>query len=432
MPDIIPSKRIIFVLRASPSIWESLKKAVDDTNDSTVILIQAQAKTYAGNGATNTSLFAQQQWDDHPGPPPTEEEKERVRQLLKDPDVCVDIVNTSVGEHASDRATSGQLMVQYLGDEYGVKNIRYIMPYDPDGRNDKRHITQYQTELGKIKTREEDVIPSGMFMPRRYCRLGATAIAAFDPHSVYHIGNLTQPFGKDRTAILSNIPAITDQIIIRHADSIRQGLFRIGAPDGWDKKDDPTKNMATERVKDVLRIVWGKMPDIHTQYDDVNQFIAHSQFGITKIRKAAFKGAPAKPEITGVHGNVDGCVCVLLDDLVDSGSSLIGSGEILLKQGALYVDTAIAHGPATKEALNIMLNTTVEVNGRATLVLNHHILTNTVTRLEDFIQKLDARDKNRITLVNCGNEIVRELAKPFPKKPSFELSPAYRMKITFG
>ena len=416
MSVVIPSKRIIIGVRLAPSLWKSFEEAVANTDDPTVMLVQAQAKTYAGNGATSTSLFAQQQWDDHPGAPPSHDMKNRVHAALQDMSYTVDIVNTSIGEHASDRTVSGQLIIEHLADYYGVKNIRYNMPYDVDGRNDKFHETEYVDENGAVQKSVEDVIPSGIYMPRRYRKLGASALTVMDPHSVFHRDNLIEPFGKDNVAILSNVKQIADQIMIRYEHAIRNGNFRIGAPDGWDKKDDVTKNAATERVKDVARHIWEKMPEIHGDNGfNVGLFMDKTIFGITKVRRRAYEGAPAKPEITGFRGDVGNCDCVLMDDLVDSGGSLTKSAEVLIAHGAHRVGTAVCHGPATKEALQLLLGSMTEVNGETKVTLDHHIFTNTVTRLEEFHQALPPQDKRRVTMVNCGPTLLEEFAKPFPK-----------------
>ena len=49
-------------------------------------------------------------------------------------------------------------------------------------------------------------------------------------------------------------------------------------------------------------------------------------------------------EVMNVIGDVDGYTCVLVDDIVDSGGTLVNAAEALLKQGAKAVYAYISHG----------------------------------------------------------------------------------------
>ena len=49
-------------------------------------------------------------------------------------------------------------------------------------------------------------------------------------------------------------------------------------------------------------------------------------------------------EVMNVIGEVDGRACILVDDIVDSGGTLVNAGEALLAQGAKSVAAYITHG----------------------------------------------------------------------------------------
>src|SRR4029450_6533476 len=49
-------------------------------------------------------------------------------------------------------------------------------------------------------------------------------------------------------------------------------------------------------------------------------------------------------EVMNVIGEVEGYTCILVDDIVDSGGTLINAAEALLKQGAISVTAYITHG----------------------------------------------------------------------------------------
>ncbi|ODR96850.1 phosphoribosylpyrophosphate synthetase [Methyloceanibacter stevinii] len=53
---------------------------------------------------------------------------------------------------------------------------------------------------------------------------------------------------------------------------------------------------------------------------------------------------PAESEVMNVIGDVSGRSCILMDDIVDSGGTLVNAAEALLKQGAKQVTGYITHG----------------------------------------------------------------------------------------
>jgi ribose-phosphate pyrophosphokinase len=53
---------------------------------------------------------------------------------------------------------------------------------------------------------------------------------------------------------------------------------------------------------------------------------------------------PGESEVANVIGEVDGGVCVLVDDIVDSGGTLVNAADALLDKGAKEVYAYITHG----------------------------------------------------------------------------------------
>jgi len=49
-------------------------------------------------------------------------------------------------------------------------------------------------------------------------------------------------------------------------------------------------------------------------------------------------------EVANVIGEVDGGICILVDDIVDSGGTLVNAAEALLEKGATAVYGYITHG----------------------------------------------------------------------------------------
>jgi ribose-phosphate pyrophosphokinase len=53
---------------------------------------------------------------------------------------------------------------------------------------------------------------------------------------------------------------------------------------------------------------------------------------------------PGESEVVNVIGEVDGGICILVDDIVDSGGTLINAADALLEKGAKEVYGYITHG----------------------------------------------------------------------------------------
>jgi ribose-phosphate pyrophosphokinase len=60
---------------------------------------------------------------------------------------------------------------------------------------------------------------------------------------------------------------------------------------------------------------------------------------------------PGDSEVMNVIGDVSGRTCILIDDIVDSGGTLINAAEALLDHGALPVTAYITHGVLTGGAV---------------------------------------------------------------------------------
>lgn len=57
-----------------------------------------------------------------------------------------------------------------------------------------------------------------------------------------------------------------------------------------------------------------------------------------------WREAPGKASIMNVIGDVSGKRCILIDDIVDSGGTLVSAAEELMKAGAIEVHAYITHG----------------------------------------------------------------------------------------
>ena len=155
--------------------------------------------------------------------------------------------------------------------------------------------------------------------------------AARTPISAKLVANLITEAGADRVLTID-----------LHAGQI-QGFFDI-----------PTDNLYSAPV--MTR-------DIQTNYGTENTMIVSPDVGgVARARAIAQRiGADLaivdkrRPragvsEVMNIIGDVAGHKCILIDDIVDSGGTLVNAAEALLKAGALEVSAYITHGVLSEGA----------------------------------------------------------------------------------
>jgi ribose-phosphate pyrophosphokinase len=72
------------------------------------------------------------------------------------------------------------------------------------------------------------------------------------------------------------------------------------------------------------------------------------------------RDSPGKAEIMNVIGEVAGKRCILIDDIVDSGGTLVNAANALLEQGATEVYAYITHGVLSGGAISRIMNSSLK------------------------------------------------------------------------
>ena len=161
--------------------------------------------------------------------------------------------------------------------------------------------------------------------------------AARTPISAKLVANLITHAGVDRVLTLD-----------LHAGQI-QGFFDI-----------PTDNLFSAPV--MVR-------DIKERLVDGNQMgVSPDVGGVVRARALAKRidaplaivdkrrERPGESEVMNIIGDVSGRSCILLDDIVDSGGTLVNAAEALLKNGAKEVYAYITHGVLSGGAVSRITN----------------------------------------------------------------------------
>ena len=93
---------------------------------------------------------------------------------------------------------------------------------------------------------------------------------------------------------------------------------------------------------------------------------------------------PGKSQVMNVIGNVKGKTCLIVDDIIDSGGTIINAAKALKDRGAKEVHVYVTHGVLSGEAVekikkshikNLVLTDTIDNDTKVKNAKNIHVLT---------------------------------------------------------
>ena len=94
--------------------------------------------------------------------------------------------------------------------------------------------------------------------------------------------------------------------------------------------------------------------------------------------------APGKSQVMNVIGNVKEKKCIIVDDIIDSGGTIVNAAEALLNRGAKEVHVYVTHGVLSGEAVekikkskirNLVLTDTIDNSNKVKKTKNIEVLT---------------------------------------------------------
>jgi ribose-phosphate pyrophosphokinase len=93
---------------------------------------------------------------------------------------------------------------------------------------------------------------------------------------------------------------------------------------------------------------------------------------------------PSKSQVMNVIGNVKGKICLIVDDIIDSGGTIINAAKALKDREAKEVHVYVTHGVLSGEAVekikkshikNLVLTDTIDNDAKVKNAKNIHVLT---------------------------------------------------------
>jgi len=230
--------------------------------------------------------------------------------LLKDRDVVV-------VQSATDSITHLLMMVHTLK-AYGAGKVTVVMPFAPLMRQDRAFDNRF-VSLGAA------------FAASQLKAAGADGVVTMTPHSQAAIKAYRDIFG-DAFKVVSSTALFAPDIQKRFGT--HPATLAIGAPDGADKAADEGQ----KRARRLAKAVFGR------DDDDVMFLISKTHTGVSDTK------------ITGFKGDVAGKDCVIIDDMIDGGSTMLNAAHLLKAKGAKSVTAFASHGILSGNALEKILS----------------------------------------------------------------------------
>ena len=229
-----------------------------------------------------------------------------------------DVIVVQSGGEPVGEATAHLLMAVHTLKSYGAARVTAVMPFAPYMRQDRPFDGRF-VSLG------------ASFFASQLKAAGADAAITLTPHSQGAIKAYKDVFGDSFTALTAK-DIFADYIKTRFGSD--PARIAIGAPDGADKAADEGQ----ARARTLADAVFGS-------HDGDKLFlIAKTHTGVNDTK------------ITAFSGDVTGKDCIIVDDMIDGGSTMINAASLLKARGAKSVTAMATHGILSGSALEKILS----------------------------------------------------------------------------
>ncbi|MDE1153261.1 MAG: ribose-phosphate diphosphokinase [Micavibrio sp.] len=276
----------------------------------------------------------------------------------------------STAEPVSDNTMHLLLMAHTLK-QYGAAEVTALVPFTAFMRQDRSFKNRFTS------------VAADMFA-KQLKAAGVDRIATVTPHSKGGMQLYQHVFGEDFIPVPATDVFAED---IKRRFTAHTASLSIGAPDGADKAQDEGQN----RARELAKAVFGHA-------DDSAMFrIAKTHTGVSDTKIVSF------------DGDVKDKDCVIVDDMIDGGSTMVNAASLLKAHGAKSVTCYATHGILTGNALEKILLAKPDGMNPA---IDKLIITDSIPDAQKKLDALLAKQpslKGRVEILPVGNAMLKEL-----------------------
>ena len=228
----------------------------------------------------------------------------RFGESVRGGDVFIVQTHGANAEHSINDAIMEHLVMVDAARRASAKRITAVMPFYGYGRQDR-----------KADGREPI---TAKLIANMFTIAGASRLMSVDLHSGQIQGFFDGPFD----------PLIAMPVLVDHITANLPSDLVVVSPDAGRVK-------VAERYANAL----------------------HADLAI--VHKRRVKGAKNAVEAKEVVGDVEGRVCVLIDDMIDTAGTIVAAAEQLIERGASEVYAAATHGVLSGPAIDRLKNSVI-------------------------------------------------------------------------
>lgn len=271
---------------------------------------------------------------------------------------------------------------------YGATEVMAVVPFAAFSRQDRPFGQRFASVAADL-------------FARQLKAAGADKVISFTMHSQGAIKFYEQAFGSGFTAL-----SATDVFggYLKNKFFLNSSDLVVGAPDGAEKPGDEGQ----KRAKDLSMFLTGT-------------FNAKAMFRISKVHTAT-----SETKITSFDGDVADKDCVIVDDMVDGGSTMINAAKLLKAKGARSVTCCFTHAILTK-GIATALEKIMTAQESGVHAIDNLVMTDAIPeaadKIEDFARQYPALAK-KITVIPLGHAILAEVKRQMAVVPANENAPA--------
>lgn len=302
---------------------------------------------------------------------------DRHTALLKDSHVVI-VQSTSAPVNDS---VMELLMLAHTAKHYGAEHVTAVIPFAAFARQDRA----FPERFGSV---------AADLLPRIVHASGIDRVMTVTPHSKASIDFWHDEYQGKFSALSTTALFAND---IRATLGANPAAISIGAPDGANKPADEGQS----RARDLCAAVF-------------NEAAAdpRKMFRISKTHTGVNSTA-----VTGFDGDVIGKDCIIVDDMVDGGSTIVNAAAQLKQKGARSVTAYLTHA---------VLSPTKDVAALERILIGTQVdkivLTDTMTDVAEKVAVLKtkmppAEIAARVRILSVGDMLVHAVKSQTAPKP---------------
>lgn len=265
----------------------------------------------------------------------------------------------------------------------GVAEVTTIIPFAALSRQD-RHFD------GRFTSVAADLLA------KQLKAAGTDKVVTFTMHSQAAVQSYQNTFGSNFTNMTTT--DIFASALKEHISS-NESCVVCGAPDGAEK----TRDEGQKRARDLVTAL-------------LDQFNEKAMF---KIAKQHIGKSSSETKVIAFEGDVQGKHCVVIDDIIDGGTTMLNAARQLKQRGAKSVTCCLTHPILTTSIRRTALEKMMTVKEGESHAIDRLIMTDSIPEAADKVRAFAGQNPGlaeKIQIISLGPAILTEIKRQMNRR----------------